>query len=101
MVFPQFDGHFFEAQTYLSALCLNNRISSFLEVRFQPKAAPLDFSTNTSSMTRGGAPAHDHGLEIRNSATSKCLLVHALTHPAEKNAQPIGMNFSDRLDSFS
>ena len=43
-------------------------------------------------MTQGGSPARDHGLEIRNSATSKCLLVHALTHPAEKNAQPTGMN---------
>lgn len=26
----------------------------------------------------------NYGLEIRNIATSKCLLVHALTHPAEK-----------------
>ena len=43
----------------------------------------------------------NHGLEIRNLATSKCLLVHALTHPAEKNAQPTGMNFSDRLDNSS
>jgi hypothetical protein len=43
-------------------------------------------------MTKG-VPRHmNYGLEIRNIATSKCLLVHALTHPAEKNAQPTGMN---------